>query len=370
MPGILGNKRPIIAVTGSAGKTTTKEMVAAILSARNKIFKSVRNKNTWVNTRAYKKQINASHRAVVLEYGMLRAGQIKKHCQMIQPNIGVVTNVGTAHIGNFGGSIRGIARAKSELIQHMRPRGVLFLNADDVNSRMLLTKGFKGRIFKVGINNPAQFKAFHIREEGNGVSFDLKLRGQVHTFHVPLPGRHNVYNALFAIAIAHCLGYPVSAMQRGLRRFARPQRRLSTFRGRDGIVIIDDTFSANPNAVRAAIDVLQQNKGPKIAVLGAMLEMGKYHVRGHKGVGRYIAKKGIDYLFTFGKNAALIGKGAVEAGFPAAKVIHCNTREVLHRKLLQKIQANSSILVKGSHKVKMNLTAAFLRKRFARQKSN
>ncbi|WP_126427024.1 UDP-N-acetylmuramoyl-tripeptide--D-alanyl-D-alanine ligase [Brevibacillus marinus] len=368
MPRTLATGRPIIAVTGSAGKTTTKEMIAAILSVRQKVFKTPRNKNYWTNTRKFKQQINTSHRAVVLEYGMTRAGQIKKHCQILQPNIGVITNVGTAHIGSFDGKLRGLARAKSELIQYMKPRGTLFLNADDANSKLLLTQRFQGRIFKVGIQNSAHFKAINIRDTINGVTFEVKLRGKVHTFRLPVPGRHNVYNALFAIGVADHLGYPVSAMQRGLQNFARPARRLSLYRGRDGILIIDDSFSANPNAVRAAIDVLRKNKGPKIAVLGNMLEMGKYRVRGHKSVGRYIAQKKLDYLFTLGKSAALIGKGAVEAGFPANRVISCQTREALHRQLIRKIQPNSSILVKGSHKVKMDVTAAFLRRRYAKRK--
>lgn len=368
MPKKLAIRRPIIAVTGSAGKTTTKEMIAAILGVRQKVYKSPANKNFWTNTRKNKQRISGWRGPVVLEYGMTRAGHIKKHCQFIQPNIAVITNVGTAHIGSFGGKLQGVARAKSELIQYMKPSGALFLNADDTNSRLLQTKRFKRKTFTVGIRNNARYKATSVRETTSSVAFDITLRGKLHTFRLPVPGRHNVYNALFAIAIADCLGYPVSAMQRGLQTFVRPARRLSTYRGRDGILIIDDTFSANPNAVKAAIDVLVKNNGPKVAVLGEMLEMGPYRVRGHKEVGRYIARKNLDLLFTFGKGAALIGKGAVEAGFPAERVISCQTREALHRQLIKKIQPNSSILVKGSHKVKMNLTAAFLRKRFAKRK--
>ncbi|MBO8162906.1 MAG: UDP-N-acetylmuramoyl-tripeptide--D-alanyl-D-alanine ligase [Brevibacillus sp.] len=367
MPKILRFKRPIVAITGSAGKTTTKEMLASILRIRKKVFKSIQNRNTWMNTRKYKQQISASHRAVVLEYGMLRAGQIKKHCQYIQPNIGVVTNVGTAHIGNFGGRIIGVARAKSELIRYMNQRGALFINADDANSRLLRTRPFKGRIYKVGIHNPANFKATNIQHEAGGVSFDISLQGNVHTFYIPVPGEHNVYNALFAIGVAHCLGYSPADIRTGLKRFARPKRRLSTYRGRDGVTVVDDTYSANPNAVKAAIDVLVQHQGKKIAVLGSMLEMGKYVVRGHKNVGRYLADKGVDYLFTIGNSARHIKRGAVEAGFPAANAIHCRTRKELHRHLLQAIEPNTMVLVKGSHKMNMDRTASFLRKKFARQ---
>lgn len=346
--------RPVIAVTGSSGKTTTKEMIASILSKRWKIFKTKGNMNLPSHTAKYARQIGASHRAVVLEYGMSRFGQIKRHCQWIRPNIGIITNVGSAHIGNFGGKVNGLVQAKSELIQYMNPLGTLYLNADDANSRLLHTRGFKGTIVKVGIGEKADYRATHIRYASNGMEFQVKLGKAPRTFYIPIYGTHNVYNALFAIAVAHRLGCSVSQIRAGLRSYRRPDRRLIVYRLGNGIQILDDTFSSNPHATKAAINVLCSiEKNRRIAVLGSMLEMGKYSTAGHKEVGRYLARKKIDYLFTVGKSARQIGIGAVESGMPSHKVKHFPSKEQLHPAIIKQIKPNTTILVKGSHKTKM-----------------
>ncbi|WP_223275584.1 Mur ligase family protein [Paenibacillus elgii] len=175
---------PVIAVTGSAGKTTTKEMIASILRGRWTIFKSPSNWNLPPNTRKHAKQLRAGHRAAVLEFGMLRKGHIREHCRLLKPSYGVITNVGTAHIGNVGHRVQGIASAKSELIRHMRKTGTLVLNADNANSRLLSVKGFQGRLLKVGIRNKAHYKARGIRFLGRGVAFRVRLNGKEERYSV------------------------------------------------------------------------------------------------------------------------------------------------------------------------------------------
>jgi UDP-N-acetylmuramoyl-tripeptide--D-alanyl-D-alanine ligase len=353
----------VIAITGSAGKTTTKEMIASVLKRRWRIFKSPYNKNFFTNTQKYAKQITAAHRAAVLEFGMLRAGHIRKHCMAIKPNYGIITNVGTAHIGNFDGKITGVARAKSELIRNMRPLGKLFVNADDPNSRLLSTGGFRGKIFTVGIRNRASYQAYNVRYRDNGMAFETKLDGKEYTFYVPILGEHNIYNALFAIAVCHQLNCKPSMIQLGLRSYLKPKSRLSTFHRSGGIRVIDDTYSANPNAMKAALDVLSKiGTGTNIAVLGSMLEMGKFAVRGHRSVGRYLATKKVDYLYTLGKSARSIRHGATAAGFPSEKAVHCTTKRQLHQLLRRQLKPNTTILVKGSHKMKMKETVQFIRK--------
>jgi len=361
--------RPVIAITGSAGKTTTKEMIASILRRRWTIFKTKANRNFVSHTRTYAKQIKPRHRAVVLEYGMLREGHIKRHCLYIQPNIAVITNVGTAHLGNLGGSIRRVAGAKSELIRYMHPRGRLFLNADDANSRLLSKLRFQRKCYTIGIKKPADYRAYGIRQTPSGMHFQCKLKGKLHQFFIPALGVHNVYNALFAIAVSRKLGLPYATIKAGLRNYAKPQRRLTTYRFTGGFRILDDSYSANPHAMKAAVDVLaRMGKGRKIAVLGSMLEMGIYRQRGHRGVGRYLAKKGVDYLFTYGHSARQIGVGAIQAGFPRSRVIHCATKQELHRKLRQYVRPQTCILVKASHKLKMNETVGALRRAAGRKR--
>ncbi|WP_083486514.1 UDP-N-acetylmuramoyl-tripeptide--D-alanyl-D-alanine ligase [Alicyclobacillus ferrooxydans] len=357
-------KRPVIAITGSAGKSTTKEMIAAILSTRWRIFKSADNWNFYTHTQKYRRQIGPNHRAVVLEYGMSGAGHIRKHCKIIQPNYGVITNIGTAHIGAFGGDVKKLARAKSELIRYMKPTGTIVINRDDPNTKLMDKGNFHGRTITFGIHNEAVYRGSNVRYAAGGMAFDLKTGGGKQTFYIPISGRHHVYNALAAIAVARTLGFRYDEIRMGLRRFRRMARRMTIRRFSRSITVIDDSFSSNPNAAIAAIDTLSQvGKGSKIAVLGSMLALGKYAVRGHQEVGRHIAKKGIAHLFTIGRFTPAIGNAAIRAGFPKSRVHHFTDRSALHRKLVQTIGPNTTILVKGSHAAGMTLTADFLTRR-------
>lgn len=360
-----GSSRPIIAITGSAGKTTTKEMLASILRTRWNVFKSVGNMNFYNHTMQYKKQITPKHRAVVLEYGMSHSGHIKRHCQIIKPNIAIITNIGTAHIGNFGGEVRKLAAAKSELILYMKQTGLLVLNGDDANSKFLLKDGFQGKILYVGTNESADYRATNVHYAPGGMSFRVNLNGRSEPFFIPIYGQHHVYNALAALAVAHRLGFNAAQIRLGLRRYLRPIRRLQVHRLNRGIVVIDDSYSANPNATKVAIEVLSHlGKGQKIAVLGTMLGMGRYSLKGHQDVGRYAAEKRITRLYTFGGPAKAMGTAAIAAGMSPQSVKHFVSRQALHHHLSRSISSNTSILVKGSHAMKMKETVTFLVNRY------
>lgn len=361
-------KRPVIAVTGSAGKSTTKEMIASVLSTRWKIFKSKDNLNFWTHTQQYAKQINSSHKAVVLEYGMSGAGQIRRHCQIIQPNITAITNIGTAHLGSFGGDVSKLILAKSEIVRNMHPTGTFIRNYDDPNSEKISTSRFHGKTITFGFKEGADIRATNIRYGRGGMLFDVQVNGTDETFFIPIYGQHHVYNALIAIAVGHHLGFSTTNIKQGLRTFYRMQRRLTVRRLKRHITLIDDSCSSNPNAAIAALDVLRSlAKRKKIAVLGSMLALGQYTVRGHKEVGRYIAShKGVDWLFTYGKYANHIGSAAVRSGFPKNRVRHFTSRSALHAALLQQMTSGSSVLVKGSHGVAMKDTVEYLTKRIGR----
>lgn len=341
-------------------------MVAAILLTRWKIFKSSTNKNLVKHTRHHATRIKVYHRAVVVEFGIGNWGQMKRHCHYIRPNIGIITNVGTAHIGSFGGTVEGVARAKSELIKYMHPRGSLLLNGDDPNSSLLPMHGFQGQIIKIGIENAAvDYRAVEIKPLKQGMAFKVMLKNEKYSFFTPAAGVHNVYNALLAIAVSDQLGFPPHLIQKGLASHLRPRRRLKFHRLSHNVQLIDDSYSSNPHALKAALDVLDQSgSGTRVAILGDMLSLGKYAVSGHTEAGRYVSERNINLLITCGQRARLIGTAAIEAGFPSAQVRHFESRALLHKFLAGTIKANAVILVKASHKANLSPTADFIKRHF------
>ncbi|MGE5370599.1 MAG: UDP-N-acetylmuramoyl-tripeptide--D-alanyl-D-alanine ligase [Solirubrobacterales bacterium] len=356
--------RPVIAIAGSSGKTTTKEMIASILKTRWTIFKSVSNRNNRHATARHIRQINRTHRAVVLEFGMSWAGHLRKHCSMIQPNLAVITVVGQSHIGNFGGSLPRLIKAKSDLIRYMKPTGTLFLNADDPNTPLLLqaANGYRGRVYKVSLEGRGDYNASNIRWVQGGMRFSVELDGEPESFFIPIYGRHNIYNALFAIGVTRRLGFSTAEIRRGLRHFFRVGGRLNIYAIKPDARVIDDSFNANPNSVKAALEVLSHiGTGKNIAVLGGMYELGPLTRSGHISVGTYLSRQKVDLLFTFGDKARLIGEAAVRAGFDPFRVRHYTSRKLMHRDLVKEIGPETTILVKGSNVAHMVLTVNYLR---------
>jgi len=350
-------------VAGSSGKTTTKEMIASILRTRWKVYKSKYNQNNRSATRRHVKRIRPYHRAAVLEFGMSRSGHLRQQCRIIQPNMAVITMIGSAHIGNVGSSLSRLIKAKAQLAQNMKRTGTLFLNADDQNSRRMKLAPFRGVVKTVSIKGHGNYTAHDIRYVKGGMTFVACIKGVEHSFFIPVYGVHNVYNALFAIAVADRLGFGAEEIKRGLQRYSKPSRRLAVYRSRNGVRIIDDTYNANPHSVKAAIDVLSHLPGrPKILVLGKMSELGRYSRQGHQEVGEYLADKDIDHLFTYSKPASVIKTSAIRSGFPSQKAYHAQSRPLLHRRIRTLIRPGAIILVKGSNDARMNRTVRYLRK--------
>lgn len=356
---------PIIAITGSAGKTTTKAFLSSILSKKWNVFESKDYWNTTEHTKKHAAEINSSHQAVVLEYGMAYPGVITEHCRIIQPNMSIVTNVGMAHVGNFNGDPRGVAKAKSELIHGMDQYGVLCLNKDNDNSRFLETRNFKGKIITVGIKKPADYRAYNVQYTEQGMSFKMKLRNEEVELFIPIFGEHHVYNALSAIAIADQLGFSPMEIKTGLL-FKKPPRRLTIYNCKDNITMIDDTVHSHPEGVRAAIDVLMNlAKHRKIAIIGQMRELGDIREKEYRKLGDYIQQQGIDLLITYGFRTEEIGEQARKKGMAADKIHHFTDREKLHALLSKLIQKDDTILIKGASKTNMFETVKFIDKNYS-----
>lgn len=356
---------PIIAITGSAGKTTTKAFLASILAKKWKIFESKDYWNTTDHTEKHAAEINSSHEAVVLEYGMAYPGIITKHCSIIQPNMSIVTNVGLAHVGNFDGDIKGVAKAKSELIHGMKQDGLLVINKDDKNSNYLETKQFKGKIITVGIRSRGvDYKAYDVKYKEDGMLFKIKLQGQETQMFIPILGEHHVYNALNAIAIADRLGFSAMEIKAGLI-FRKPPRRLTIYNCKNNIMLIDDTVHSHPQGVKAALDVLAAvGKNRKVAIIGQMRELGDLREEEYRKVGEYVKKLGIDVLITYGFRTEEIGAAAKAKGFPVNKIFHFTDKEKLHALLENLVSSNDTILIKGASKTNMFETVKYLSDKF------
>ncbi len=346
------NDRPIIGITGSCGKTTTRELIAALLATRWKVFKNHENgNNAWFIER-YLTEIDASHKALVLEYGLRTPDCIRDCCALIQPNMAIITNIGRAHLGNFNANIQELVKAKAQIIAGLPAHGYLFLNADDENSRLIKLDEFPGKLIKISIGLPSDYQAKHIQHDEKGIRFELMLQNTNELIEIALLGRHNIYNVLFSIAVADNLGFSATEIKTALASFYRIKRRLNYYRLANNNHLIDDTCNSSPEANIAAIDVLAElGSGHKIAILGSMLDQNG-HPDAYVAVGKHMVNK-IDMLHTLGcievgQDAKIIGEAAIAAGFPKEAVMHHDSHDAFKKWLRQHWTGNNTFLVKGT----------------------
>jgi UDP-N-acetylmuramoyl-tripeptide--D-alanyl-D-alanine ligase len=295
---------PLIAITGSAGKTTTKETVAALTgAARNE-----GNLNNHIGLPLSLLRLNANAQCAVLEMGMNHANEIRFLADIARPNIGLVTNVGTAHIENFPG-IEGIALAKRELIEELGPEGVAVLNYDDPRVRAF-AEIHPGRTVNYGIEQGADIRAEDVQITATGSTF------RIHDtpFEIQLPGKHGVWNVTAAVAVGSILGIPLSNMAEAARSLQSGKMRGERLT-HNGITILNDCYNSNPEAAKAMLDTLAAMPGQrKIAVLGEMLELGVWAEKMHAEVGAHAAEKGINVVVAIRGAARHLAQAAEKAG--------------------------------------------------------
>jgi len=350
---------PFIGVTGSVGKTTTKDMLAAVLGVRYKVLKTEGNHNNNVGLPLTLLGLDSSHQVAVVEMGMDKFGEIDYLAGIVQPDVGIITNIGDAHIERLG-SRENIFKAKCELLPHMKKDGLLVLNGDDP----LLTT-LKG-------NTPApavfcgQGEGCGCRAQvtgGDGVSHihcRLTTPNMDRDVKIPALGEHMVYPAVIAAAVGERFGLTPDQIEEGINQFVPTRMRMNVLRRGSGITILDDTYNANPQSMRAAISALADSRGSrKVAILGDMLELGPFAPALHEGVGEYLGTVGIHCLMAVGDLARYIAEGARRVGVP--RVLQCPTREDAKAALSQVVGPDSTVLVKASRGMKLEeLTAKLL----------
>ena len=338
---------PFVAVTGSNGKTTVKEMVASILRGRHPTLATTGNLNTDIGLAVTLCGLDSRHRRAVVEVGANRPGEIADLARMCEPRVGVVTQCAPAHLEGFG-DVEGVARAKGELFESLPPDGIGVLNADDRFAAFWTGQLECRPILRFGLDNPADVGA-RWDPHGLGSRINLTTPAGCVVFHLALPGRHNVMNALAATAACLALGEPLAAVAEGLEAMQPVPGRLCLRILGCGSVLIDDSYNANPGSLRAALDVLADRGGERWLVLGDMAELGDEGRDLHREAGRLARERGIDRLYGVGRLAA----EAVEAFGPGGR--HHPSHDALVTGLRADLDASAPVtaLVKGSRSMGM-----------------
>ena len=341
----------VVGITGSVGKSTTKELVAQALGERYRTLKNYGNLNNEIGLPLTILHLTKKHERAVLEMGFYVPGEIKFLCDIAKPQIGVITNIGTVH-AERAGSQEAIARGKAELIEALPADGVAILNYDDLWVREMAKKS-NAQVFFYGLTAESDLWADHIEGLGlDGIRFRLHYRNESIHMHLPLIGRHSVHTALRATAVALMEGLTWQEIMDGLRA-GRAQLRLVAARSQCGALMLDDTYNASPASTLAALSLLEEMSGRKIAVLGDMLELGQYEKQGHEMVGMRAAEIA-DLLVTLGERAHTIARSARQAGMNANKIVEFEDAQDVITWLSEKLTENDSLLLKGSRGLRMD----------------
>lgn len=341
----------VVGITGSNGKTSTREMTAGIISRRFRTLTPRGNFNNHIGLPLTLLSMEPDHRMAVLEMGMNHAGEIRRLGEICRPDMGVITNIGPAHLEGVG-SIEGVARAKGELLETIRDGGTAVLNADDERVAAL-AENTDHRVCFYGLSQKATVRGDSVVSGADGTRFRVHLPGETVPVQLKAGGSFMVINALAAAAVGHCLGLTADEIRSGLERFEPVHGRLNILKVGQGIHLIDDTYNANPASMAAAIDTLASLRGDNrgIMVAGDMLELGERSAALHRDIGRKAATSGIDRLYVTGNFAPEVVRGAAQA--MGADRIVTGTREEILGVLLPELRTGDWVLVKGSRGMRM-----------------
>lgn len=348
----------VIGITGSVGKSTTKELVAGVLTQRYRTLKNIGNLNNEIGLPLTILRLGPGHQRAVLEMGFYVPGEIALLCEIARPHVGVVTNIGAVH-AERAGSIEAIARGKSELVQALppAPAGTAILNYDDDLVRPMASQTH-ANVFFYGLDPKADLWADQIESLGlEGIRFRLHYRKESIQLRAPLIGQHSVHTALRAAAVGLVEGLKWQEIVSGLQK-GHTQLRLVTVRAQNGALLLDDTYNASPQSTLAALNLLGELEGRKIAVLGDMLELGQYEEKGHHMVGVRAAEVCAE-LIAIGERSQMIVDGAKSAGMRASRITWVSDVPEAIELLKKKLKPSDVVLLKGSHGLHMErITAA------------
>lgn len=352
----------VIGITGSVGKSSTKEMAAEVLNQRYRTLRNPGNLNNEIGLPMSILRLGSGYERAVLEMGFYMPGEIAFLCDIAQPTVGIVTNIGTVH-AERAGSQEAIFLGKSELVQSLppAPQGIAILNFDDPWVRKMEEKTH-ARVFFYGLSSEADLWADDIQGLGlEGIRFRLHYQSETLHARVPLIGRHSVHTALRAAAVGLVEGLTWQEIFEGLHQ-GHTQLRLVAVRSQNGALLLDDTYNASPESMLAALNLLDELDGRKIAVLGDMLELGPYEKQGHEMVGLRAARVA-DVLITLGSRGQMIAEAAREFGMSRLSIHEFEELAPIVDWLGNNLTSDDAVLIKGSHGLRMDRIVAALEMR-------
>ena len=345
---------PIVAVTGSNGKTTTKEMIAAILSTKRRVLKNQGNLNNLIGLPLSLLKLSPAHDVGVFELGMNRRGEIARLVEIVRPTVGIITNVGPVHL-EYLKTIDEVAAAKGELFQNLSPEATAIINKDDPRIEKLSSR-FSGKKITVGIKSPSDVTAKNIVSVGvDGMRFNLMIGEKTLPVFLPMIGVHNIMNALVAAGAITALGEDPAMIPEGLKGFRNLNLRQQLIAFPEGITIINDTYNANPVSMKKALETfsLLQGSSRGIIILGDMLELGSHASALHRELGNEVAKMHVRLLLIMGKFSSDVRDGALSGGMSSSSIYIGENHHDLIDFLGGVLKRGDLVLVKGSRGMAM-----------------
>lgn len=338
---------PVIAVTGSVGKTSTKDIIYSVVSKKYNTHRTIGNYNNHLGVPLTILGLQDEAEALVVEMGMNHFGEISVLSKIAKPTISVITNIGTAHIGNLG-SREGIRQAKMEILDGMVGNQVIVNNDDDMMAPVVDSLREKYEVSTVSIDEESTYRAINL--EYNVFSSKFDINNDVKDLCVNVGGKAYVYNSLVSYAVGKCLGISDDLIKDGIRDFKLSSSRLEKKVTKRGVTLIDDTYNANYDSMKASIELLGKVCDKrKVAILGDMLELGEYTKEYHTNLGDVVVENGIDILITIGENSKLIGKRAIDLGFSKENIYSFDKENESYLFLDEFLNSDDIVLLKGSH---------------------
>lgn len=353
---------PLIGIGGSNGKTTTKDMTAAVISAEYNTLATEGNLNNLIGVPKMLLKLNPKHQAAVIEMGMNDFGEMKRLTEIAEPTIGLLTNTGFEHIEKMI-DLEGVAHSNAEMFERMPSGSLALINADDPYISKMSTHAYK---LSFGMEKAADIFCTRYELNDKGIILEIRYMGKVNSFEVPAYGKANVKNALAALSVGFALGIEPAKMRKSLATYKGRAMRMEILKLKQGITILNDCYNANPSSVIAALETLSsiKNKEGGLALLGEMLELGGFAEQGHRWVGEAVAKNKISHLISIGPFAKSMVESAQQAGLKPECCVAFSTQEEAHEKISTWVPESVFILVKGSRGARMEKISEYIKMKF------